>query len=264
MQTIANNMICLSKHLSDEYINMFAAGAGLVVQDYGSDAGSYDILIRGMTKAYIIRDRAVYGYTTFYMDGGYFGNYKSSFNPYGNKIYHRIVKNNLQHTNIRQVPTDRWESFNYKISNRKFGSHILLVTPSEKPCKFYGVNLEEWISSTIAAIQKYTDRPIVVRNKTPRNKRLAHSIYEDMADAHAVVTYNSVAAVESVLEGVPAFTLAPTAADPVCDKDLSLLETPTLFDKDLIYQWACHLAYGQFHIDEFKDGSAYKLLYEYS
>ena len=263
-QTIANNMICLSKNLSDEYINMFAAGAGLVVQDYSSDTGRSDILIRGMTKAHIILDRAASGKNTYYMDGGYFGNYKSQFNPYGNKIYHRIVKNNLQHTDIRNVPTNRWNSFNYKIANRKFGSHILLVTPSEKPCKFYGINLQEWISSTISKIQQNTDRPIVVRTKAARSERLQHSIYDDLVNAHAVVTYNSVAAVESVLEGIPAFTLAPTAADPVCDKELSLLENPTIFDKDQLYAWACHLAYGQFHIDEFKDGSAYKLLYEYS
>ena len=264
MQTIANNMICLSKNLSDEYVNMFAAGSGLVIQDYGPDTGSSDILIRGMTKAHLIRDRLVSGNTSFYMDGGYFGNYKSQFNPSGNKIYHRIVKNSLQHIDIRPVPTDRWDSFKYKISDRKTGSHILLVTPSEKPCKFYGVNLDEWISTTLNEIQKYTDRPVVVRTKATRGERLLHSIYEDLANAHAVVTYNSVAAVESVLEGVPAFTLAPTAADPVCNKELSLLENPSIFDKDLIYSWACHLAYGQFHIDELKDGSAHKLLYEYS
>jgi hypothetical protein len=79
-------------------------------------------------------------------------------------------------------------------------------------------------------------------------------------NCHALVTYQSIAAVESVLYGVPAFTLAPTAADPVCDKDLSLLENPTLQDKDKIYRWACHLAYGQFHIDEFKNGTAYRIL----
>jgi len=74
------------------------------------------------------------------------------------------------------------------------------------------------------------------------------------------VTYQSIAAVESVLYGVPAFTLAPTAADPVCDKDLSLIEHPTVQDNDKIYKWACHLAYGQFHIDELKNRTAYRLL----
>jgi len=257
-------MLCLSKNLSDEYINMFAAGAGLIVQDYGSSTGSSDILIRGMTKSRLIKECWATNSTFFYMDSGYFGNYISAFNPTGNKLYHRIVKNNLQHVHVRDVPSDRWDRFGYTISDRNPGKHILLVTPSEKPCKFYGITLDDWITNTLCEIQKYTDRPVIIRNKAPRKERVAHSIYEDLANAHAVVTYNSVAAVESVIEGVPVFTLAPTAADPVCDKDLSLLENPTKFDKELIYKWACHLAYGQFHIDEFKDGSAYKLLYEYS
>jgi len=79
-------------------------------------------------------------------------------------------------------------------------------------------------------------------------------------NCHALVTYQSIAAVESVLYGVPAFTLAPTAADPVCDKDLSLIENPTKQDEHKIYKWACHLAYGQFHNDELRDGRAYKIL----
>jgi hypothetical protein len=257
-------MLCLSKNLSDKYINMFAAGAGLEIQNYGTDIGSSDILIRGMTKSKIIKECWESGRTFFYMDGGYFGNYKSATNPFGNKLYHRIVKNNLQHTVIQDVPSDRWDQFNYVLPNRKFGKHVLLVTPSEKPCKFYGINLQDWINTTINEIQQYTDRPIVIRNKSSRKDRLVHSIYEDLAGAHAVVTYNSIAAVESVLAGIPVFTLAPTAADPVCNKNLKLLENPSVFDKDTIYKWARHLAYGQFHIDEFRDGSAYKLLYEYS
>jgi hypothetical protein len=66
------------------------------------------------------------------------------------------------------------------------------------------------------------------------------------------------------MQGVPAFTTAPTAADPVCDKDLSLLESPTIQDNMKIWKWACHLAYGQFHIDELKNGTAYRILNENS
>jgi len=64
------------------------------------------------------------------------------------------------------------------------------------------------------------------------------------------------------LYGVPAFTLAPTAADPVANKYLYNLEKPERYDKDYIYSWACHLAYGQFHINEMKNGTAHKFIME--
>jgi hypothetical protein len=253
-------MICLSKNKTDEYVNMFASGANLPIYDYDWYPDNHPILIRSMGKRKLIHNCWQNNKTFYYMDSGYVGNYKSAENPYGWKLWHRIVKNDVQHNEIIDRPDDRWKRLNYPILNRKQGKHILLVTPSEKPCKFYGIERDTWVKETVAEIQKYTDRPIVIRDKAPRQQRISKTIFEDLDNCHALVTYQSIAAVESVLYGVPAFTLAPTAADPVCDKDLSLIEEPTLQDKDKIYKWACHLAYGQFHNDEMKNGTAYKLL----
>ena len=253
-------MICLSKNKTDEYINMFAHGAKLPIYDYDNYPNNKDILIRSMGKRKLIHECWKYNKTFYYMDSGYIGNYKSSSNPQGWKLWHRIVKNDVQHSKIIDRPDDRWKRLDYPIKTCKQGNHILLVTPSEKPCKFYGIDKEDWIKSTFKEIKKYTDRPIVIRDKAPRQHRITKTIFDDLNNCHALVTYQSIAAVESVLYGVPAFTLAPTAADPVCDKDLSLIEHPTRQDQDKIYKWACHLAYGQFHIDEFKNGVAYRIL----
>jgi hypothetical protein len=239
---------------------MFALGANLPIQDYNVNFGSNPILIRSMSKRKLIHECWKTNHTFYYMDSGYIGNYKSSNNPQGWKLWHRIVKNNLQHNEIINRPDNRWKKLDYPINKRKHGTHILLVTPSEKPCKFYGIDRDIWLQDTIKEIQKYTDRPIVIRDKAPRQQRITKTIFEDLENCHALVTYQSIAAVESVLHGIPAFTLAPTAADPVCDKDLSLIETPTQQDEHKIYKWACHLAYGQYHIEELKNGTAYKLL----
>ena len=253
-------MICLSKNLTDEYVNMFAQGANLPIHDYNYKFGNTPILIRSMGKRKLIHECWENNHTFYYMDSGYVGNYKSKTNPYGWKIWHRIVKNDVQHCKIIDRPDDRWKRLNYPIEDRKQGKHILLVTPSEKPCKFYGIDRDTWVNNTVATIKQYTDRPIVVRNKQPRRQRVTHTIFEELSNCHALVTYQSIAAVESVLFGVPAFTLAPTAADYVCDKDISLIDTPTIQDKHKIYKWACSLAYGQFHNDEMKNGTAYKIL----
>jgi len=253
-------MICLSKNLSDEYVNAFARGAGLPIKDYDSDFGSGPILIRSMGKRKLIKQCWQDKVNFYYMDSGYVGNYPSKSNPYGWKLWHRIVKNNVQHDKIIDRPDDRWRKLDYPVIPRKTGTHVLLVTPSEKPCKFYGINRDEWVDSTISEIQKHTDRPIRVRNKTERRQRIQNSIFDDLRDCHALVTYQSIAAVESVLFGVPAFTLAPTAADPVCDKNLNLIDNPSYQDTDKIHKWAHHLAYGQFSVAELKDGTAYRIL----
>jgi len=253
-------MICLSKNLSDEYVNMFAQGAKLSVQDYTSDYGNEPVLIRSMGKRKLIKWCWENNHNFYYMDSGYVGNYKSRSNPHGWKLYHRIVKNDIQHNKIVDRPDDRWRKLDYPIHKRKTGNHILLVTPSEKPCKFYGIDRDSWVKNTVEEIKKYTDRPVVVRDKAPRQQRIVRTIFEDLDNCHALVTFQSIAAIESVLYGVPAFTLASTAADPVCDKDISLIETPTVQDWDKINKWAHHLAYGQFHIDEMKTGTAYRIL----
>lgn len=255
-------MICLSKNKNDEYVNMFAYGAGLPIQDYDSEYGNNPILIRSMGKKRLIHECWEKRHTFYYMDSGYIGNYKSKSNPNGWKLWHRIVKNDVQHGEIVDRPDDRWKRLDYTIEKRKQGKHILLVTPSEKPCKFYGIDRDTWVIETVAEIKKHTDRTIVIRDKAIRQQRINKTIFEDLDNAHALVTYQSIAAVESVLYGIPAFTLAPTAADPVCDKNLSLLENPTRQENDKIYKWACHLAYGQFHNNELKNGKAWKILNE--
>jgi hypothetical protein len=136
--------------------------------------------------------------------------------------------------------------------------------PDEKPCKFYGVDRDVWISQTIATIRKYSDRSIEIRERAKqRQTRINEPLEQALSnDVHALVTFNSVAATESVFHGVPVFTLAPNAAGPMGLQDLSKIETPYYPTNDERYAWACHLAYGQFHINEMKSGKAWDILNE--
>jgi hypothetical protein len=80
---------------------------------------------------------------------------------------------------------------------------------------------------------------------------------------HAVVTFNSIAATESILAGVPAFVLAPSnSALPVANTDLSLIDNPRYPDRNLLEMWLSHLAYCQFSNAELSDGTAFRILQE--
>ena len=77
-----------------------------------------------------------------------------------------------------------------------------------------------------------------------------------------MVTYNSIATVEAVQYGIPAFGLAPTAADPVCSNDLTQIENPCKPHEDVVYKWLSSIAYGQFSLDEILTGQAWQLVLE--
>jgi hypothetical protein len=264
-------MIFLSKEGEDEYINMFAQGCKSIpvsTEDFVYEDSNDSIVLRGILKHKIMKRCWKDGRTFYYMDTGYFGNERTAANPNGWKYWHRIVKNDLQHGEIIPRPDDRFKKFNKTFTPwKKDGRKILVAAPDEKPCKFYGVSKEQWVAETVAKIKEYTDRPVVVRERAPKRiDRIATDTLQQALDndVFALVTYNSVAAIESVFYGIPAFTMAPAnAASPVALQDLSKIETPYYADRDKLYAWGCHLAYGQFHTAELKSGQAKQLLQEW-
>jgi hypothetical protein len=261
-------MIFLSKNGEDEYINMFARGCGtrpISTEDFDYSTSTDPIVLRGILKHKIMYQCWEDGRDFYYVDTGYFGNERNSTNPNGWKYWHRIVKNNLQHGDIVARPDDRFRQFNKTFQPwKKDGRAILVAAPDEKPCKFYGIDKNQWVNDTVNEIKKYTDRPVVVRERAP--KRIDRIVTDTLQqaldkDVFALVTYNSVAAIEAIFHGIPAFTMAPAnAASPVALQDLSLIDTPYYADSDKLHAWGCHLAYGQFHVNEMKSGKIFDII----
>lgn len=263
--------IFLSKEGKDQYINAMAEGSKTSptnIDEFDYKSSNHPLVIRGILKKKLIQ-RCWKDHRDFYfMDTGYMGNLQNPLNPMGWKLYHRIVKNDLQHGNeIISRPADRFSKLKININNwKRGGKKILIAKPDEKPMKFYGLDLDQWLEDTIETIKRYTDRPIVVRErvKSREDRVVTNTLREALDDdVHCLVTFNSNSATESVLYGIPAFTLAPThAAMPVTSQDLSQIESPYYPAKDKIFEWACHLAYGQFHVSELTNGTAIKILKE--
>lgn len=233
------------------------------------DSISGPVLLRGISSGKIANHVRSKGDDYYFIETGYLGNYRCPNNRTGRKIYHRIVKNAMQHDCIYDVPGNRWNDlvkFNPDLEYKgwkKSGSKILLVLSTEKPFQYYGENRDIWIKNVIATIKKHTDREIVIREKASRGERTNDTIYEALDDdIYALVTYNSIAAVEAIQHGIPAFALAPTAADPVGNKDLTQIENPSRPDEDLIQRWLHSIAYSQFSLDEIITGQAWRMVLE--
>jgi len=266
-----SSWIFFSKDGKDEYVNMFAKGCRSNItstKDFVYESSRDPIVLRGILKHKIMKRCWEDERDFYYIDTGYFGNERTTTNPNGWKYWHRIVKNDLQHGKIIKRPSDRFDSFGKKFGKwKKTGRKILVAKPDEKPCKFYGIDLDHWMDDTVNTIKKYTDRPVVIRERAPKRiDRISTDTLQQALDddVFALVTFNSVAAVESVFHGVPVFTLAPAnAASPVATQDLSQIEDPYYPDADKLYEWGCHLAYGQFHVSELKSGKAKKYLEEW-
>lgn len=266
---IKSDWIFLSKGGQDKYINMFAQGSNGVVtntDDFNYDDSTSPIVLRGILKHKIMKKCLKHQRDFYYMDSGYFGNTPSDLNPGGWKIWHRIVLNDLQHNMLTPRPDDRLKPFNLTIPKRRTGSKIIIAAPDEKPCRFYNIDRNEWLTTTINQVKQYTDRPIIVRERaSSRRERVHNAPLSDVLkdDIHALVTFNSNAATESILNGVPAFVLAPShAASPVSNIDINRIDNPFWPEAELIYAWLCHLSYGQFHVSELRNGTAYKILQE--
>jgi hypothetical protein len=213
----------------------------------------------------------------YYMDTGYFGNFISPGNPGGKKLFHRIVKNDLQKHWVEKYPSDRWQEIckidpryqwnGWKIGRRR-GNKILIIVPNRKSCVFYGYDTDPytddnkpWLMNTIETIKKHTDMEIVIREKGSRSARQHHSIFDALDEGvFATVAFNSIAAMESVIYGVPAFVTVPCAASPLALTDLSRITKPFYPDESLVQQQCASLAYGQFTHEEVANGTAWKLL----
>ena len=225
------------------------------------------VVLRGMTKGKYIHQCWKDKRPFYYIDTGYVGNLSKR------KHYHRLVKNNVQNTQVRDVPDDRYRRLAQRHPEVNFngwrsqGRSILLVTPSEKPCKFYGITRQKWIDETTEKLRQHTDRPIIIRDKGLRRERVgAGSLFSQLEqdNVYAVVTYQSIAAIESVCYEVPAFATAPTAADYVTLKDLGRIEQAYRPNADQVRHWLHWLAYCQYTVPELNDGTALKIIEMYN
>lgn len=242
-------------------------GSGNICTTDMSDT-SKPIVVRGVTSKSEIVECVKTNRDYYYIDTGYLGNFPSEGNTSGKKKWHRVVKNDLQHPIIKDAPADRWQQLLKQDSRlqwkgwKDFNKKILLVLPNPKACRFYDIDCDQWVNETTEQIKKYSNLPIEIRVKGSRSERnKGYTIYDAFdSGVYATVSFNSIASLESVLYGIPAFVSVPCAASPLASTDLSMLANPFKPSLDTIVQQCHNLAYGQFTQEEILNGTAWKIL----
>lgn len=236
----------------------FARGSGanlaLVGQDLGGPGVFYGIL-RGCgdeIHRYRKQNRAFY-----HIDLGYFRRSDHSRGDFSG--FYRVSIDDFQFSrweSVERTPADRWQALKIPLKPWKTaktaGKSVIIVPPSLEWGRFIGVFPPTWVQEVTDELKRHTDRPILVASKQSAPLRML------IHDAWAVVTFNSNSVIDALIEGVPVFPLAAPAASPLGYDSLALIEHPARdLDRERIFSV---LAYQQFTLREFEDGTAWRLL----
>jgi hypothetical protein len=254
-------------HDYDPYLRSFMKGINGVESNWEAEETTDSILIirglgGGSQKA--IKKCWATGRPFYAIDTGYFGNGK-------HKTWHRVTYNALQ--NMKQInltDIERLElqlNASWKEIYKPFtkGSKILVCPPSDKVMNLFGQGTAKlWTENLVDQLKTLTDRPVEIRMKPIRSERISTKTIQDALqdDVHCLITYNSIAATEALMEGKPAITLGPNAAQLICETDLANIETLKIPTEDEMRNFLIHLSYSQFTQQEMEDGTAWRILQE--
>lgn len=179
--------------------------------------------------------------------------------------YFRVTRNALMASSLESQPGELSNGKRFRDLGIRFrpwrreGRHILLCLQS--PLYYdllMGVDRKDWIAEVCRTIRKYSDRPIILREK-PNFRDDITPLVGQLESCHAVVTWNSTAALQAISAGVPAFCLDPNNSfRSVCPSNLKTIEDPRRGARRLeLFHW---LADNQWSKDEIESGQCWTTL----
>lgn len=168
----------------------------------------------------------------------------------------------LDHARARKlsVGMDPW---------RNTGSDVLICLQRNDSEQWYGQpRADIWLTQTVEAIRRVTDRPITVRQHPRQRVSIPcgcgeHSpikipgTYDDfdfaaaVASAWAVVNHNSGPGSQAIMMGVPAFVHPSSLAAPVANLDIAKIENPERPDRT---EWLVKLCHSEWTTAEIAAG----------
>ena len=242
----------------------------------GIPANTHAVATLGILRGtgLMLREAQSLGIDYYYMDHAYFNS------GYSGKGYLRVTKNAHSCNTLEDAKSKKFDTFtNYTLedwrSNEQRGEKILILPPTDA-VGWYFMD-KDWLSRTVEKIKSVTDREIVVRYKPAepvvddrgfllelRNPEQSYPpLAQQLDDSFCVVAYNSMAALEATLKGIPVIT-----SENSCCIHTSFaigdLADPLVFNHEpenrrkLVY-WLPH---NQWNRRQLEDGTAWKELVE--
>jgi len=150
---------------------------------------------------------------------------------------------------------------------RAKGNHVILCGQVPWDASVDHSDHLSWLSATSQELQKRTKRKVIFRphplvkhlDKIIESKWTTGPLADALEGAHAVVTFNSNAGVESTILGVPAICMDEGSMIwNIGSRTLNEIENPKMLDRA---QWLNDLAYKQWTLDEMRAGLAWNHLF---
>jgi len=233
------------------------------------------IAVKGPTKQIMEEYRAA-GKHVIYIDKGY---YRINSGDPDNPLSHwRVAVDAYQPLAYFQDiprPPDRWDMLSRTIHKRRNeGNDIVFAGSSEKYHRLHELpHPTEYAKMIInqIRIQRPTSR-IIYRPK-PSWKAATEiegttfsggkrKLIMELAEACALVTHGSNAALDSLMFGVPVLVLGKGIASPLSMRRMEDLRTPWIPKRRTIQQWGQDVAYCQWTLDEMRSGEAWATIKE--
>ena len=248
----------------------------------GVDAVATLGILRG--TGLLLKEAKRLGLDYYYMDHAY-------FNPgYSGKGWMRITKNGHACTTLKDVGTDRWKGFHKNAgynkepwrTNAERGSAIVICPPTDAVQWFFG-DCRTWEENIVAALKNMLPpnehSRIVVRRKPKepvvdgkgnlielREYPQDGTLEQALADAHCVIAYNSMVALEATLKGIPVITSENSCCTRISFslEDFKDNPMPEAFNTEPLNRQALlnWLAFNQWKFSEIESGKAWGMLQE--
>ena len=135
----------------------------------------------------------------------------------------------------------------------KRGDKILLCRQKPGDAQHEVQDVDGWLNRIKKQVQRVSDREIIDRPH-PQVAQAERPLADDLADAWCIVTYNSTAAYEALLAGVPVFCDEVSVYKECANTDFNKIESPYLPAKQTRQKLFDRLTYAQWTLDEIKTG----------